>query len=156
MRSDRAAGGNIVVARTAASGTRPTARGCVVLLALALVACNAGTPADATAAADAADANPAPIDPAKTMNPADLKDVTASYRCDEGHRIDIVRDAVARLALADGRVLKIEAIQGSVPPTFMDVGLTISLVSYTEAKLDDEEGNTVTCTRIETLTASAS
>jgi hypothetical protein len=94
----------------------------------------------------AATANP-PIDPATTMNPADLKDVTASYRCDQGHRIDIVRDRVARVALADGRVIKIEAVQDSAPRTFMDNGLTFTL-SPQGATLDDETGHTLACTPV--------
>ncbi len=112
---------------------------CACLL-VAWVAVTACTPGDDTAAT----ANP-PTDPAATMNPADLKDVTASYRCEQGHRIDIVRDKVARVALADGRVVKIEAIQDSTPPTFMDNGLTFTL-SPQGATLDDETGHTLACT----------
>ncbi|HEX2083078.1 MAG TPA: hypothetical protein VHF86_06310 [Xanthomonadaceae bacterium] len=121
-------------------------RGWPVLLALALAACGNGTPTETATPAPA----PTPLDPAKTMNPADLKDVTASYRCDEGHRIDIVRDKVARVALSDGRVVKIELVDDSTPPTFMDNGLTLSLLAGDTAELDDEKGHTVTCTKTET------
>ncbi len=141
MRNDRGVIGNHTIRSTA----RPLA--CAALLALALGACDRSPPPPAA---------PTSVEPAKTMNPADLKDVTASYRCDQGHRIDIVRGKVARVALADGRVVKIEAVQGSTPPTFMDNGLVFSQVSATEAKLDDEEGNTVSCTKIETAKPPAS
>ena len=117
----------------------PTALRCACLL-LAWAAVTACKPGDDTAAT----ATP-PADPAATMNPADLKDVTASYGCEQGHRIDIVRDKVARVALADGRVVKIEAIQDSTPRTFMDNGLTFTL-SPQGATLDDETGHTLACT----------
>ena len=100
---------------------------CLLVAWAAVTAC---TPGDDTAAT----ANP-PTDPAATMNPADLKDVTASYRCEQGHRIDIVRDKVARVALADGRVVKIEAIQ--------DV---LAEAHRQGATLDDETGHTLACT----------
>ncbi len=128
MRNDRVATGIVAIA---------------LCCALALAACRDATPPASVA--------PAPTDPAKTMAPADLEGVTASYRCDQGHRIDIVRDQVARVALADGRVVRLEVVQNSTPLTFMDNGLILSLVSDTEAKLDDEDGNTVSCAKIETL-----
>lgn len=130
---------NANVARTGA---------CALLLALTLPACGRGPKPDTGAAA--------PVDPARTMNPADLRDVTASYRCDQGHRVDIVRDQVARVGLADGRVVKIEAIRNSTPPTYMDNGLIFSQVSDTTAKLDDRKGNTVSCTKTETLRPASS
>ena len=117
----------------------PTALRCACLL-LASAAMTACKPGDDTAAT----ATP-PADPAATMNPADLKDGTASYSCEQGHRIDIVRDKVARVALADGRVVKIEAIQDSTPRTYMDNGLTFTL-SPQGATLDDETGHTLACT----------
>jgi hypothetical protein len=128
-------------------------RGWPALLALALAACGNGTPTETATPAPAP--APTPLDPAKTMNPADLKDVTASYRCDEGHRIDIVRDKVARVALSDGRVVKIELVDDSTPPTFMDNGLTLSLLEGDAAELDDEKGHTVTCTKTETARPTA-
>ena len=118
--------------------TTPIALRCACLL-VACAAVTACKPGDDTAATVVP-----PADPAATMNPADLKDVTASYRCEQGHRIDIVRDKVARVALADGRVVKIEAIQDSAPRTFMDNGLTFTL-SPQGATLDDETGHPLAC-----------
>ena len=108
---------------------------CLLVAWAAVTAC---TPGDDTAAT----ANP-PTDPAATMNPADLKDVTASYRC--AKRLAVSVSPVARVALADGRVVKIEAIQDSTPRTFMDNGLTFTL-SPQGATLDDETGHTLACT----------
>ena len=110
---------------------------CLLVAGTVFTAC---TPAD-----DTAGTATAPTDPAATMNPADLEAVTASYGCEQGHRIDIVRDKVARVALADGRVVKIEVIEGSTPRTFMDNGLTFTL-SPQGATLDDETGHTLACT----------
>lgn len=117
------------------------AGGCVALLALALGACRQAPPSQD------AGPGPAPTGPADTMNPADLADVTASFLCEQDHRVDIVRDKVARVALSDGRVVKIERVDGSVPPTFMDNGLTLSLEADDTALLDDEKGNSVRCER---------
>ena len=128
MPNDRAARPNARIALSCA---------CLLVAGTVLTACKPGEDTAATA-------NP-PTDPAATMNPADLKDVTASYGCEQGHRIDIIRDKVARVALADGRVIKIEAIQDSAPRTFMDNGLTFTL-SPQGATLDDETGHTLACT----------
>lgn len=95
-------------------------------------------PADAAAA-------PAPVDPATTMSTADLKDVTASFDCGGGNRIDVIRDKVARVALSDGRVVKIERVDGSAPPTFMDNGLTFTRPPGGVARLDDESGRAMRC-----------
>lgn len=89
---------------------------------------------------------PAEIDPSATMNPADIAQVTASYLCDGGPRIDIVRGLSARLYFAgDGRVVKIEPIEGSVPPTFVDHGLTLTLPPGRPALLEDDDGNARSC-----------
>lgn len=153
MRSEHSAGGRGADRRGTDANANPrrsvaVAGACALLLALMLPACDRDPKPDTAAAA--------PIDPAKTMNPADLEDVTASYRCDQGHRVDIVRDQVARVGLADGRVVKIEAVRNSNPPTYMDNGLIFSQVSDTAAKLDDREGNTVSCTKTETLRPASS
>lgn len=82
---------------------------------------------------------------AATMNPADLADVTASYACDEGNRVDIIRGAVARVGLSDGRVVKIEQIEGSEPRTFVHNGLTFVLRSENAADLSDNSNRTLQC-----------
>lgn len=88
---------------------------------------------------------PSPPAPPPTINPADLKDVTASYACDNGSRVDIVRDLVARVTLGDGRVVKIEVVEDSTPRTYMDNGLTFQVLSEGRAELSDEGNRSVGC-----------
>lgn len=123
-------------------------------LMAALAACTAagsgGCARDNTgtseAVSPAATEDAAPLPPAATMHPDDLKDVTASYDCD-GIRVDLVRDQVARVNLAVDNIVKIERIAGSAPPTYQDVGLTL-IVTGTGANLDDETGRSVSCEAI--------
>lgn len=91
---------------------------------------------------------PAPPAPPPTINPADLKDLTASYACDGGSRVDIVRDVVARVTLNSGQVVKLEVIERSTPPTYTDHGLTFELLSGGKAELSDEKSGTLTCTEV--------
>lgn len=77
------------------------------------------------------------------MHPDDVAAVSASYDCD-GIRVDVIRDSVARVNLAVDNIVKIERIQGSVPPTYQDVGLTFTTRGET-ASLDDEGGRSVSC-----------
>lgn len=111
---------------------------CAFVLA-ALAACQ--RPADTQAGASV----PAPPTPAPTINPSDLKDVTASYACEDGSRVDVVRDQVARVTLTDGRVVKIELVENSAPRTFMDNGLTFEVLSAGNAELSDEKNRTLVC-----------
>lgn len=51
-------------------------------------------------------------------------EVTASYACQDGNTVDLVREGrVARLALSDGRTIRLGEIAGSQPHTWSDVGL---------------------------------
>lgn len=79
------------------------------------------------------------------MHPDDIAAVTASYDC-SGIRVDVIRDTVARVNLAVDNIVKIERIQGSVPPTYQDVGLTFTASGET-ASLDDESGRSLDCAR---------
>ena len=123
-----------------ASDLRVRILSCAALLT-ALAACQ--RPADTQAST--ANAVPPPPAPAPTINPADLKDVTASYACEDGSRVDVVRDRVARVTLTDGRVVKIELVDNSVPRTFMDNGLTFEVLSQGNAELSDEQNRTLAC-----------
>ena len=95
----------------------------------------------------------APAPPTKSIepniNPAELAEVTASFRCEEGHRVDIVRDKVARVTLADGRAVKLEVVEDSTPRTFTDNGLFFELVDAGKASLSDEQNQTLSCNAIE-------
>ena len=106
---------------------------------LAAAACSRNEPADTPATAAPAK----PLPPAATMHPDDVAAVTASYDCD-GIRVDVIRDAVARVNLAVDNIVKIERIEGSTPATYQDVGLTL-VVTDTGATLDDENGRSLAC-----------
>lgn len=108
-------------------------------LAIGLAACGTGDDGAPAAAA------PPPIDPPVPLSADDRAAVTASLRCEGGHRIDIVRDQVARIALADGRVALLEAIEGSTPPTYTDNGLTVEMLADGTADLSDEGYNRQSC-----------
>lgn len=105
---------------------------------LGLGACDAGSERVPVAA-------PPPIDPPVPLSAEDRAAVTASFRCQGGHRVDIVRDQVARIALADGRVALLESIRGSRPPTYTDNGLTVEVLADGSADLSDEDYNRQPC-----------
>lgn len=106
---------------------------------LSAAACGRSEPAAVPVAAAPAK----PLPPAATMHPDDVAAVTASYDCD-GIRVDVIRDAVARVNLAVDNIVKIERIEGSTPATYQDVGLTL-VATETGATLDDENGQAILC-----------
>ncbi|MGY0634905.1 hypothetical protein [Luteimonas sp. A478] len=84
---------------------------------LLLAACQAQTPPPA------ASVEPAP-DPAREAALAADGDIVASYACAEGNQVELVREGrVARLALSDGRIIRLGEMAGSQPRTWSDVGL---------------------------------
>lgn len=123
----------------------PLARIAMLLacLAIGITACNREDSAATAPVATEATEEAEPLPPAATMNPADIAEVTASYDC-EGIRVDVVRDQVARVNLAVDNIVKIERIANSVPATYQDVGLTLS-VTDSGADLDDETGRSFSC-----------
>jgi hypothetical protein len=116
--------------------TSSTIAAAAIALGMSLAGCDDPGPAAA----------PARPDPPVTINPADAADVTEVYLCDEGTRIDIVRGKVARVTLNDGKVVKLELLDGSSPRTYMDNGLSF-IVGPEGAELgeDDPEGRSLAC-----------
>lgn len=118
-----------------------------VLATAMLGGCNEPGPTTAPSASAPKEAPAtASAEPRVTINPADAADVTAVYLCDEGTRIDIVRGKVARVTLNDGKVVKLELVDGSSPPTYMDNGLSF-IIGPGGAELgeDDPEGRSLGC-----------
>lgn len=74
--------------------------------------------------------------------------VSASYAC-EGNRVDLVRNAhVARVAMSDGRVVRLGAMANSEPRTWRDSGL--SFVKYEDdIALEQDDGPALTCQQID-------
>lgn len=94
------------------------------IAALALAACQPSTP-DASAPTT----EPAPAEPAMAPlpEPPDATPIDASYAC-EGNRVDLINErAIARIAMNDGRVVRLGGMRGSTPATWRDVGLTFSI-----------------------------
>ena len=85
---------------------------------LLLAACQAQPPEPAPAPAQAEP------DPAEVAARAADGDVVASYACEDGNAVDLVREGrVARLSLSDGRTIRLGEMAGSRPRTWSDVGL---------------------------------
>src|SRR5690606_37459105 len=83
---------------------------------LLLAACQAQTP------------EPVPVeaqpDPAEAEALAADGEVIASYACADGNSVDLVREGrVARLALSDGRTIRLGEMAGSEPRAWADVGV---------------------------------
>ena len=66
--------------------------------------------------------------------------VTMRYSCDQGHRVDIVGGAAARITLADGRVVEIPRVAESAPPRYAGVALSFEVGSEGAMLGQDEAG----------------
>lgn len=53
--------------------------------------------------------------------------ITMRYRCDSGHSVAIVRGELARVTLADGRVVEITRVTDSSPPQFEGEALSFQI-----------------------------
>ncbi|NZA28295.1 hypothetical protein H0E84_18120 [Luteimonas sp. SJ-92] len=105
--------------------------GIVLVLALVLAACQRQAAQEEAAASPAAP-------PAAAA--ADDEVVQARYQCDDGNRVEIIRDGrVARVNMSDGRMVRLGAISGSAPPTWADVGLRL-VVDGDYVELSQEDG----------------
>lgn len=66
--------------------------------------------------------------------------ITMRYRCDQGHRVDIVNGDIARVTLADGRVVDVERVAGSAPPRYAGIALSFEVGSEGAMLGQDETG----------------
>lgn len=88
----------------------------IILLALGLAACSNPPPPDAAPALDAAASREALL--------AQDGPIDARYLCDGGNRVDLIHArAFARVAMSDGRIVRLGTIANSQPATWTDVGL---------------------------------
>ena len=55
--------------------------------------------------------------------------ITMRYDCEQGHSVALVRGEIARVSLADGRVVEIPRIAGSSPPRYSGVALSFDVGS---------------------------
>ena len=104
----------------------------------------AGCAAERSPAPDPSDAAPVPAPtPAPTPAPDDSQ-VTMRYACDAEVKVDILRDGIARVALPDGRVVKLSRIADSAPPVFTGEALYFS-IGDEGASLSQDEGTELAC-----------
>jgi hypothetical protein len=62
------------------------------------------------------------------------------YRCEQGHRVDIVGGDSARVTLADGRVVDIPRVADSAPPRYSGIALSFEVSSDGATLGQDEVG----------------
>jgi hypothetical protein len=106
---------------------------CAVLM---LGACQKpGEPAPPTTSAPASTEAPEPDDDGITMR----------YRCDSGHSVAIVRGELARVTMADGRVVEIARVTDTSPPQFQGEALSFE-VTGDGATLGQHEVGGFACT----------
>lgn len=109
-------------------------------LGLSLLASSCRQQADEALPAADAGATPAPA-PA----PRD-ESVDASYLCEGGNRVDLVRDGrSARVGMVDGRVVHLGIIENSSPRTWSDVGLSFVVDGDYIELGENDRGLTLRC-----------
>lgn len=111
-----------------------------------LAACSSGEPAPAPAAADRAPAlrTSTPLDAdAHGPFPDAPPGLRMRYRCEGGHRVDVL-ESEARVRLDDGRTVLIERVAGSAPPSFAGEALGFRVTSG-GAELAQDEGGRYSC-----------
>ncbi len=85
-------------------------------------------------------AKPEPIDLGPSQDPA----VTASYVCNDAHRVDLVGQRFARITLSDGQTVTIHYVHKSRPPSYMGRGLRFA-VGEKAVMLIQNDGVAVHC-----------
>ena len=114
----------------------------LVLLPLILLVAASCQKSTAPAAEKSADM-PARAEAGATAKPASGEtdnDITMRYACEHGNSVAIVRGQVARVSLADGRVVEIPRIADSSPPRYADVALSFEVGSDGATLGQDEAG----------------
>ncbi|MCI4568692.1 hypothetical protein [Lysobacter sp. CFH 32150] len=86
----------------------------------------------------ATDPNPATAD--TTPPPPTDDGVSMRYLCDGGHAVALVRGELARVTLADGRVVEIPRIADSAPPAYRGEALSFEVGSDGGTLGQDEVG----------------
>ena len=113
------------------------------LLAILVAGCDSSGPpgGEVEARRKTAEAPTSAAMPAATPEPAaPAADVTMRYRCDQGHRVDIVGGDTARVTLADGRTVDIPRVAGSAPPRYAGEALSFEIGNDGATLGQDEVG----------------
>ena len=111
----------------------------ILVVACALIGCKRSDDEPASASSTTT-GSPEPT-AADTPPPPPADDgVSMRYRCDGGHTVAIVRGELARVTLADGRVIEIARIAGSAPPAYRGEALSFEVGSDGGMLGQDEVG----------------
>lgn len=70
---------------------------------------------------------PAPAAAAIDLGPNKDPSVTASYVCDDAHRVDLIGERLARITLSDGQLVTIHYVNNSRPRSYMGRGLRFAI-----------------------------
>ena len=110
----------------------------IMLIAASVVGCKRSDDDAAKALpATSSDADATPVD---TSPPPSDEGVSMRYRCDGGHAVAIVRGELARVTLADGRVVEIARVADSAPPAYRGEALSFDIGSSGATLGQDEVG----------------
>ncbi len=126
---------------------RPINAPFVAPLLLALAGCAAErspAPMEDDDAATKQSSPPVSAPASASASAPDDSEVTMRYTCDNDVHVDILRDGIARVALPDGRVVKLSRIAGSTPPVFTGEALYFS-IGDEQASLSQDEGTELAC-----------
>lgn len=92
--------------------------------------------------------SPAPTQAAIDMSPNKDPSVTASFVCDEAHRVDLIGERTARITLSDGQLVTIDYVENSRPRSYMGRGLRFA-IGEKAVMLIQNDGVAVHCKPIE-------
>lgn len=70
---------------------------------------------------------PVPTPPKIDLGASQDPTVTASYVCNDAHRVDLVGERFARITLSDGQTVTIHYVPKSRPPSYMGRGLRFAI-----------------------------
>ena len=91
---------------------------------------------------------PVPAPAAIDMRPSQDPAVTASYVCDQAHRVDLIGERTARITLSDGQLVTIDYVDNSRPRSYMGRGLRFA-IGEKAVMLIQNDGVAVHCKPIE-------
>jgi hypothetical protein len=95
---------------------------------------------DTATRTETAEVSPAQASAASREPDTSSPGITMRYRCEQGHRVDIVGGNSARITLADGRIVDIPRVADSAPPRYAGIALSFEVGSEGGTLGQDEVG----------------
>ena len=116
---------------------------CALPLAVLMAGCKPTVPPQQSETATRTET--AELSPTKTTAVTRGSDTSSTgiamrYSCEQGHRVDIVGGDTARVTLADGRIVDIPRVAGSVPPRYAGEALSFEVDNKGAMLGQDETG----------------